>query len=72
MIPIKTPSTNGQLLPAKGTEDHVSVLPITRTEDHVSSCWKMSWKERVLVLLTGRIWFDCAGVTHPAIRLRVT
>ena len=71
MKPINTESTNGQLLPAKGDEGVVSVLPITRTENHVSSCWKMSWSERIRALFTGCVWFDCAGSTHPAIRLRV-
>jgi hypothetical protein len=71
MKPIQTESTNGTLAAAKGTEDYVIPLPITRTEDMVSSCWKMSWRERITALITGRVWCDCLGWTHPPIRLRV-
>jgi hypothetical protein len=71
MEPIETPLTNAKLLPAPGTEDHVAELPITRSADTVSSCWRMSWRERITALLTGRVWFDCMGSTHPPIRLRV-
>ena len=70
MKPITTKITNDRLLPAPGTEHEVAVLPITRTEDHVSSCWAMDWRERIQALWTGRVWFDCRGSTHPAIRLR--
>jgi len=71
MMPITTNITNDKLLPATGTEDHVAVLPITRSDNMISSCWKMTWRERMRTLFTGRIWFDCMGKTHPAIRLRV-
>ncbi len=71
MKPIRTKDMNSTLLPAPGTEDHVAPLPIKRTDKHVSSCWQMTWSERLQALFTGRVWFDCAGATHPAIRLRV-
>jgi hypothetical protein len=71
MKPIETALTNDRLLPAPGTEDHVAVLPITRSHDMVSSCWRMTWRERLKAALTGRVWFDCMGRTHPPIRLRV-
>jgi len=71
MKPIVTEITNDTLWPAKGTEAHVAVLPITRSSNMVSSCWKMTWRERFHAVLTGRVWFDCEGRTHPPIRLRV-
>jgi len=71
MKPIKTESTNSTLLPAVGTEDYVEPLPITRTDGMVSSCWKMTWGERFVALITGKVWCDCLGQTHPPIRLRV-
>ena len=70
MMPTRTASTNGELMPAPGTEDYVASLPITRTEDMVSSCWKMNWRERIKAAFTGRVWCDCLGRTHPPIRLR--
>ena len=71
MKPIRTETTNARLLPAAGTEHRVAELPITRSDKHVSSCWQMTWRERLLALWTGRVWFDCEAQTHPAIRLRI-
>ncbi len=71
MKPIMTPSTNGVLMPAPGTEDTIYELPVTQTEFEVSSCWQMTWRERWRVLRTGQVWFRCQGNTHPPIRLTV-
>ena len=71
MKPIATKEMKDVLLPAEGTEDHVAPLPILRTEGMVSSCWKMTWKERIKAVWVGKIWFDCSGLTHPPIRIRV-
>ena len=73
MKPIRTKSTNGILKPAPEDEGKVADLPITRSriEGIISSCWKMNWKERIKVLFSGRVWFDCSSKTHPPIRLRV-
>jgi len=31
-------------------------LPALRGPDRVISCWKLSWRERLRVLFTGRVW----------------
>lgn len=34
-------------------------LPAYRDEDGtVISCWKLSWKERLKILLTGKLWLS--------------
>jgi hypothetical protein len=34
-------------------------LPVHKTPDGVvTSCWEFSWRERVRVLLTGRMWWS--------------
>lgn len=50
----------------------VEDLPIHRSyyptgEPCVISCWRMSWIERLTILLTGRLWFHAMGQTHPPI-----
>jgi len=71
MRPIKTKEMKHVLLAAPGDEHRVQALPIKRSNNGVSSCWKMSFKERVIALFTGKIWFECLGKTHPPIKLRV-
>ena len=71
MLPIETATTNKILLPPPGEEDRVYDLPVTQTEHTVESCWQMTWRERLKVLMHGQVWFSCWGVTHPPIRLEV-
>ncbi len=75
MLPIETESTNLMLLPPHGQEDRVFTLPCTRIQEgdysYVHSCWQMTWRERIRVLLDGQVWFSCCGETHPPIRLTV-
>lgn len=41
-------------------------LPVYRTEEgRVISCWKLTWWERVAVLLSGRIWWSVLTFNHP-------
>lgn len=60
----------------KGNDPNVYDLPVCRFEysdgvKTVESCWKMSFKERVQALFTGKIYFQCWGITHPPILLSV-
>ncbi len=56
----------------KGFND-VEDLPILKWNvegyPHVLSCWKASFKERLAVLFTGKVWFFCQARTHPPILL---
>ena len=40
-------------------------LKIDGSEGHVISCWHLSFKERIRVLFTGRIWLDLMSFNKP-------
>jgi len=41
-------------------------LPVHKTEDGlVVSCWALTWRERLRVLLTGRMWWSVLTFNHP-------
>jgi hypothetical protein len=41
-------------------------LPVHKTLDgEVTSCWTFTWKERLQVLLTGRIWWTVFTFNRP-------
>jgi len=41
-------------------------LPVHRTADGtVTSCWKMTWKERFKIFLTGKIWWSTMTFNKP-------
>ena len=41
-------------------------LPVHKTLDgEVTSCWGLTWRERLRVLLTGRIWWTVLTFNHP-------
>lgn len=57
-----------------GGRPDVYDLPILRFkysdgQEAVESCWQMTFVERMRALLTGKIYFQCWGVTHPPILL---
>jgi hypothetical protein len=36
------------------------------TERRVVTCWKLSWRERLKILITGRLWFSQLTFGDPA------
>lgn len=47
-------------------------LPVLRTMHPIGipcfvSCWRLSWRERVLALVGGRIWLNVLGNRHPPV-----
>jgi hypothetical protein len=34
-------------------------------EGLVTSCWKLTWKERITILFHGVIWLSCLTFNHP-------
>jgi hypothetical protein len=60
MKPTQFPESNGTLSggPAAsyGTEDDVADLPVHRGVGQIISCWRLSWLDRLRVLITGRVW----------------
>lgn len=52
-----------------GTADDVIDLPVHRDGVMVVSCWRLSWWERLLLLLTGRVWLMVLGNNHAPVKL---
>ncbi len=46
-------------------------LPVFRDDKEVISCWKMSFRERLRVLVTGVVWLRVLGRSHPPLALEV-
>lgn len=66
MFPIKFKEQNGTKLRSKPS--HVD-LPVYVNDKKSISCWKVSLKERISILLFGRVWvyIFCEGKLHPPI-----
>ncbi len=69
MEPITFKEQNCILHGTKGGD--VKDLPCYRDSEHVISGWSMTFKERIKVLFTGRVWFWVVGNNHPPISLDV-
>ena len=58
--------------PAGMSDEECSPLPIARLDDTCVSCWRMSWRERLKVLWTGRVWLGVlSGQTQPPVYVTV-
>lgn len=53
MTPIKFPQSNITLAE---DQDEYQTLPAYRNEEEFISCWKLSWREILVLLISGRIW----------------
>jgi hypothetical protein len=63
MKPIEFPEHN--CVYAKDQPQYLP-LPVHKTEDGVvTSCWSLSWRERLKILFTGRIWWSVLTFNHP-------
>lgn len=56
----------------RGRPPEVYDLPVHRAYDGVNaganiSCWKMTWKERLQVLVSGKVWLWIWGDNHPPV-----
>ena len=50
---------------AKNQPEYIP-LPVYKTPNgEVTSCWALTWRERLRVLLTGRIWWTVLTFNHP-------
>ena len=71
MEPVTFPEQNTLFRPPEGMEDKVDDLPAFRGEGQVISCWRLSLRERLRLLITGRLWFSLIGNDQPPIWLGV-
>lgn len=73
MRPVPFPESNGTLSggPAAvyGTADDVADLPVCREHSTVISCWKLSLRERLGLLFSGRVWLLVLGNNHAPVKL---
>ena len=51
--------------PADKDRPGVADLPAWKTNGQTVSCWRMSWRERLYVLFTGRVWLHIIGRQPP-------
>lgn len=73
MEPIQFPQANKNLLkPENMTDEECSSLPVFTDGQQCISLWKMTWIERLNVLLFGKLWvFVISGYTQPPIGFMV-
>lgn len=79
MTPIDFKQANDLLCAAPGTEAEVTDLPVCRFnygwnlidggQNVVASCWRLTWWERLQVAVTGRVFLQVYGRTHPPLLL---
>jgi len=71
MEPIKFKGHNKVLgKPSSMTKEECGDLPVFTDEEKCISKWKLSWKERVLVLFKGFVWvWVFTGSTQPPISI---
>lgn len=65
MKPTKFKHSNVEF--AKGQDEYQTLpaLKIDSPEGHVISCWKMSIKERLKILITGKMWMSLMSFNKP-------
>jgi len=71
MKPIDFPQSNKNLLKPEGMKDEeCGSLPVLTDGKVCVSLWEASWRERLSVLLFGRIWlWVYSGYTQPPVSL---
>jgi hypothetical protein len=72
MKPIGFPESNKTLQPSGQTYSEnvkaVKPLPIWSDGEQCVSCWRPSWRERLAILIYGRVWIAAlTGHTQPPI-----
>lgn len=71
MKPIDFPQANKNLLKPEGwTDEQCGSLPVFTDGTQCISCWQPTWKERVAILLFGKMWlYVWSGQTQPPVAL---
>lgn len=73
MKPVEFEGYNAVLRkPSYMTDEECGSLPILRLDGFCISCWRMTWRERLKVIVTGRIWLGIlSGDTQPPVYFAV-
>lgn len=65
--PIEFPEANHTLTAPEGRED-VKPLLVWKGEDVIISCWKLTWRERWIAFVTGKVWlWVMSQTTQPPV-----
>lgn len=67
--PVRFPEANRNLLkPNDMSDDECRSLWVYTDGTQCISCWKLSWKHRILALIFGRVWLSVmSGATQPPV-----
>lgn len=71
MKPIKFEEANRQLQkPSSMTDEECKPLWVYTNGEECISCWKMSFKQRLLALIYGKVWLSVySGYSQPPVWL---
>ena len=60
--PIEFPEDNRTFV---GNSPEIGELPTYSDGERNISCWKLSWRERMYALFTGKVWLTVWGMQPP-------
>lgn len=70
MKPIKFKESNKTFTrPESMTKEECGPLPVYQDNHHIISCWKLTLKERVKILVKGKVWLWVWGTKQQPISL---
>lgn len=71
MKPITFPESNTTLTKPKGmTDDECGPLPVYRQSGTLISCWRLSLKDALAIIIHRRVWlWVWSGTTQPPVAL---
>lgn len=71
MTPIRFAEANRQLNAPAGMEENVEPLHVWTDGQLCVSCWRPTWRERLSILFSGRVWLAVLahGGTQPPVSL---
>ena len=71
MTPTYFPQANTQLQRSTD-DDSAGHIPAHTDRTTVLSCWRLSWRERLAAVFTGRLWLWVrSGDTQPPVAMKI-
>ena len=67
MKPTKFAEENRGFKGAEGSG--IIPLPVYQDTEEIVSCWQVSWRERLSVIIFGRVWLSVLGEAQPPVLL---
>lgn len=69
MIPVGFPEQTGKLLGGGNDPNGKAVLdlPVFHGDGQTISCWRPTWRERIAILVFGRVWLSVMGRHLPPV-----